>query len=83
MSQRKGVQNLKSVMEKLREEGFIAFDVSNQVEKGFPDLMVVMQDKVSFIEVKGPKHKLHRHQKEVHKKLEESGFKVSVEIVGE
>jgi len=83
MSQEKGVKNMRIVMKRLREEGFVVFDVSNQVEKGFPDLMAVKEGKVSFIEVKGSKHKVHEHQKKIQERLKESGFQVSVVVVDE
>ena len=57
------------------------FDVANQVEKGFPDIMAMKEGKVSFIEVKDPKHKVHKHQREIQKRLKESGFHVSVVVV--
>ena len=83
MSQEKGVENMRIAMKRLREEGFIVFDVSNQVEKGFPDLMAIKQGKVSFIEVKGSKHRVHEHQREIQRRLKESGFQVSVVVVDE
>lgn len=83
MSQKKGVENMRIVMERLRKEGFIVFDMSNQVEKGFPDLMVIKEGKVSFIEVKGSKHKVHEHQRKIQRRLKESGFQVSVVVVDE
>ena len=83
MSQKKGVENLRIVMRRLREKDFIVFDVSNQVEKGFPDLMTIKEGKVSFIEVKGAKHKVHKHQTNIQRRLKESGFQVSVVVVDE
>lgn len=83
MSQKKGVKNLRIAMKRLSEKGFIVFDVSNQVEKGFPDLMAIKEGKVSFIEVKGAKHKVHKHQMNIQRRLKESGFQVSVVVVDE
>jgi len=83
MSQKKGVKNLRIAMKRLSEKGFIVFDVSNQVEKGFPDLMAIKDGKVSFIEVKGAKHKVHEHQINIQRRLKESGFHVSVVVVDE
>ena len=81
MSQEKGRENMKVTMKRLREEGYTVFDISNTVEKGFPDLMTVKDGKVAFIEVKGPKHKVHKHQKNILKRLEEEGFPVSGVVV--
>ena len=52
-----------------------------KLKKGFPDIMAIKEGKVSFIEVKGPKHKVHKHQREIQKRLKESGFQVSVIVV--
>ncbi len=81
MSYTKGVKNMQVVMKRLREEGFVVFDVANHVEKGFPDIMAIKEGKVSFIEVKGPKHKVHKHQRAIQERLKESGFQVSVVVV--
>ncbi len=54
---------------KLKKEGLLA---------GIPDLIVILQGKVIFVEVKTSVGRLSTSQKEIHKKMSGLGFEVVV-----
>jgi len=52
--------------------------LKNENYRGFPDLTVLLPDRVYLVEVKQPRGVLSKVQVRVHKKLAELGFEVLV-----
>jgi len=78
-SQEIGKENERKVAEDYRKKGYQVLNVN---EEGFPDLIILKNGKIEFlIEVKTPKHPVHKPQREYHKQLEAIGLPVKIEIV--
>ncbi|HAX62359.1 MAG TPA: hypothetical protein DCX95_07400 [Elusimicrobia bacterium] len=74
-----GQVNEKKVAAKYERQGYEVLRIG---DTGFPDLIILKDKKIEFfIEVKGQKHKVHREQKNYHKKLKDKGYEVKIEKV--
>jgi len=79
MSQEQGKINESKVKKYYENQGYT---VLNQNDSGFPDLLILEGKKlVKLVEVKTPKHPVHKHQKDYLRSLKALGFEVEITVI--
>lgn len=66
------------ITNRLKKLGYIVIRLRSTGDSGWPDLMVLKDGHVDFIEVKTPTGKLSKIQEERRKQLQEAGFRCMV-----